>query len=89
MEGVRLAEEALNSGWQAPQVFYTDDLSERGGIVVQSYAAQGAQLELVAEAVMRSASDTQAPQGILAVLKIASAPPTQEPRLYPGLRPAS
>ncbi len=33
IEGVRLAEEALHAGWTARQVFYTDQLDERGKAV--------------------------------------------------------
>ena len=67
-EGVRLCEEALAAGWSAQTVIYTADLSERGVALLNGFAAQGAALEQVSEQVMRSASDTQTPQGILAVL---------------------
>lgn len=73
-EGVRLCEEALAAGWPAQMVIYTAGLSERGQSLLDGLAAQGAALEQVSEQVMRSASDTQTPQGILAVLSQRSTP---------------
>lgn len=67
-EGVRLCEEALAAAWPARLVLYTAGLSERGQHILEGFAGQGAALEQVSEQVMRSASDTQTPQGILAVL---------------------
>lgn len=69
VEGVRLAEEALQSGWQARLVLHDPGLSERGRRVVEAFAGQGAPAEQVSEQVMRTASDTGAPQGILAVIE--------------------
>ncbi len=68
VEGVRLVEEALAEGWQAQQVFYSADLSERGRALLEVFAAQGAALEELTPQVMRAASDTETPQGLLAVL---------------------
>jgi TrmH family RNA methyltransferase len=68
VEGVRLAEEALASGWPAELVLYTGDLEPRGQAVVAGFVARGTPVEEVAPSVMRAASDTQTPQGILAVL---------------------
>jgi TrmH family RNA methyltransferase len=73
-EGVRLCEEALEAGWPAQLVIYTDGLSQRGAALLDGFAIRGAALEQVSEQVMRSASDTQAPQGILAVLPQRSLP---------------
>jgi RNA methyltransferase, TrmH family len=74
VEGVRLAEEALAGGWNARLVVYTADLNERGQAVVQGFAARGAAVELVSETVLRSASDTETPQGLLVALDWRLAP---------------
>jgi TrmH family RNA methyltransferase len=74
VEGVRLAEEALGSGWQTRFVFHTGDLDERGEAVVQAFAQRGVQVEMVSDDVMGAVSDTITPQGILAVLDIRSIP---------------
>jgi TrmH family RNA methyltransferase len=68
IEGVRLAEEALSGNWRASLVIYTEDLNPRGRSILEAFQAQGAAVELVSESVMRHASDTQTPQGILAAL---------------------
>lgn len=74
VEGVRLAEEALAAGWEAHLVLHTADLGERGMAVVSAFAARGAPVEEVTPEVMRQASDTPAPQGILVVLSLRSLP---------------
>jgi RNA methyltransferase, TrmH family len=66
VEGVRLAEEALRAGWQPSLVLYTPDLSQRGLEIIRSLLPSS--VEEVSPAVMKSASDTQTPQGILAVM---------------------
>jgi len=70
VEGVRLTEEALRAGWQPELVLFTGDLSERGQAVVDGFRAMGAETLPVAPQVMTVASDTQTPQGILAVLPL-------------------
>jgi TrmH family RNA methyltransferase len=74
IEGVRLSEEAMHAGWVAEQVFYTDQLDERGKIVVDGFSARGVLAEPVTEAVMKSVSETETPQGLLVVLKLAVLP---------------
>lgn len=68
VEGVRLAEEALFSGWPARLVLYSEDLDARGQALLEGFSAGGATLEQVTPQVMRVASDTEAPQGIVVVL---------------------
>jgi TrmH family RNA methyltransferase len=68
VEGVRLVEEALKAGWQPGLVLFTEELSERGRKIVDRYQALGAEVLAVTPHVMQAASDTQTPQGILAVL---------------------
>ena len=70
VEGVRLAEEALASGWQPDTVLFTDDLKDLGQRVVDGFREMGVEVLTVASHVMQAASDTQTPQGILAVLRI-------------------
>jgi len=74
VEGLRLAQEALSSGWEAKLVLYDHDLDARGTQVVQGFASRGAPVEEVSLDVMHAASDTQTPQGILAVLPLQSLP---------------
>jgi TrmH family RNA methyltransferase len=74
IEGVRLAEEALASGWEAQLVLHTEELSERGLKVLARYSSRGALVEAVSPHVMASISDTQTPQGLLVVLSLQSLP---------------
>jgi RNA methyltransferase, TrmH family len=73
VEGVRLLEEALNSNWETSQVLYTQDLDARGQKLLENYAAKGVPVEEVTPEVMQAASDTQSPQGILAVISLREA----------------
>jgi TrmH family RNA methyltransferase len=68
IEGVRLAAEALHSDWTAHTVFFTGQLDERGRAVVDAFSAQGVAVEQISDTVMKAISQTQTPQGILAVL---------------------
>lgn len=74
VEGVRLVEEALTAGWNAELVLHTADLSTRGQAVVSGFAQRGCPVEEVSEGVLEAASDTQTPQGILAVIHQTSQP---------------
>ena len=70
VEGVRLLEEALFAGWKPETLIYTEDLNKRGMDVIQAYSSQGVEAIPVASHVMKAASDTQSPQGILALFPI-------------------
>jgi TrmH family RNA methyltransferase len=74
VEGVRLAEEALQAGWEAELVLYSPELSGRGLQVVERFVGQGAAVEQVEAGVLRAASDTQNPQGLLAILPTVELP---------------
>ena len=77
VEGVRLAEEALASGWEAQLVLHSPELDERGRQIVEGFTRGGVPVEAVSTEVLRAASDTQTPQGILAVLSRQTLPPPQ------------
>lgn len=72
VEGVRLAEEALLSGWQARQVLFTDRLDVRGKNVVDGFLSRKFPVDLVSPEVMKAVSQTKTPQGILAVIERSS-----------------
>jgi RNA methyltransferase, TrmH family len=77
VEGVRLAEEGLASGWKAELVFFTTQLSARGLEVVQGLEKQGAEVLQVEPRLLESVSGTETPQGLLAVFqrRLLSLPP--------------
>lgn len=68
IEGIRLVEECLQAGWEPQAILYTPDLNQRGLDLVEQFIIQGRAVTPVAPHVMQAASDTQTPQGILAVL---------------------
>lgn len=74
IEGVRLFEEAVKSNWRLETVLYDETLSERGKSQVESLRSKNIEVEEVSTSVMKSISETESPQGILAVLKFSPFP---------------
>jgi TrmH family RNA methyltransferase len=64
VEGARLAEEALMSGWPVRSALYTEGLAAADPNLARALESRGI-AELVSDEVMRSASDTTTPQGVL------------------------
>jgi len=74
VEGVRLVEEAAIANWGFRFVLFDETLSERGKSQVESLRSRGVDVEEVSASVMKSISETEAPQGILAVLEFTNLP---------------
>ncbi|MGD8454759.1 MAG: RNA methyltransferase [Anaerolineales bacterium] len=74
VEGVRLGEEALQSGWLPIEAFYTKDLNERGQVVLAQLRTLNVPVEEVAPHVMKAAGDTQSSQGLLLVMPMKPLP---------------
>jgi RNA methyltransferase, TrmH family len=72
VEGVRLVEEAMQSGLTASLVFFVPDLSERGMALVQSCQTKGVDTLEISTDLLQRVSDTEQPQGILTVFPIPS-----------------
>ncbi len=79
VEGVRLAEEAVAAGWEVRLCLYTPDLNARGLALVESVEQSGAPVEQVEAHVMKAASDTETPQGILLALALETLPLPDHP----------
>jgi TrmH family RNA methyltransferase len=73
-EGVRLIEEAVISNWGLRFALYDEDLGERGILQVETLKSRGVDCEMVSTSLMKSLSETETPQGILAVLELAPLP---------------
>ncbi len=71
VEGVRLIEEAVISGWKFKFALYSDGLSERGKDLINILIAHRINIEEVSGDLLQKASETENPQGILAVLEFA------------------
>lgn len=72
VEGARLADEALMSGWAIRQALYTESLAQSSPELARALEARGA-AEVVSESVMQAASDTQSPQGVLLEVELKAA----------------
>ena len=68
IEGVRLVEEAVSSNWKVQFLLYDETLNERGKSQVERLKSSGVDIEMISKSLMRSLSETDTPQGILAVL---------------------
>ena len=79
VEGVRLIEEAVNAKWQFKFVLYSDGLSERGYSLIETLSAKSIEVDDVAGDLLQKLSDTENPQGILAVLESTNLPIPESP----------
>jgi TrmH family RNA methyltransferase len=79
VEGVRLVEEAINSKWELQFALYDESLSERGISQVEGLRSLGVDVEMVSENLMKSLSETETPQGLLAVVTLKQLPVTNRP----------
>jgi len=74
VEGVRLIEEAVVSGWKFQFALYSDGLSERGKDLVNVLIANRIDTEEVSGDLLQKVSETENPQGIIAVLEFSNLP---------------
>jgi TrmH family RNA methyltransferase len=78
-EGVRLIEEAVTAGWKFQFVLYSDGLSERGQDLVKILTAHRIDVEEASGDLLQKVSETETPQGILAVLDFTELPIPESP----------
>jgi TrmH family RNA methyltransferase len=69
VEGIRLVEEALRSGWNIRFVLAGENQPERGQALVADLGKKGIQVEVLSDRLVQAISDTETSQGILAVLE--------------------
>ncbi|MEJ2448490.1 MAG: RNA methyltransferase substrate-binding domain-containing protein, partial [Anaerolineales bacterium] len=81
VEGIRLLEEALQAHQRPQLVIYTEDLDQRATRLLDRFESQSIPCEPVTPQVLQSASDTETPQGMLAVLPIAPLALPADPEL--------
>ena len=79
VEGVRLVEEAVLSNWGFRFALYDETLNERGRLQVEVLKSRGVDVEEVSAGLMKSLSETETPQGILAVLNDSRLPIPDSP----------
>ncbi|MCK5125936.1 MAG: RNA methyltransferase [candidate division Zixibacteria bacterium] len=70
-EGVRLLEEALDSGYFPKTVFYSPaDISDRGKKLIEDFTKKKVRVQTVSIKEINRLSDTKAPQGIVALFEM-------------------
>ncbi len=74
VEGVRLAEEARAAGWPFEFVLFSRKSSPRALELMENLERQGVDVEETDDHILQSLSETEASQGILAVLERRSLP---------------
>jgi TrmH family RNA methyltransferase len=80
-EGVRLLEEIWDAEHNIQQVYYSEPLSERSGALLKELKNAGVAVEEVSESVLKAMSDTETPQGILAIVEMIDAVLPASPQL--------
>ena len=70
-EGIRLVEEAYSTNWPFRFILYDEVLNKRGSSLVENLKSRGVDCEEVSSGLMKSLSETETPQGLLAVLNDA------------------
>lgn len=85
LEGVRLVEEAWQTGWPLRAVLYSPEITERGAKLLAEVRDQSVEVEEVSPEVMRAVCETETPQGILAVAKIPEPSPLRDASFLPVL----
>jgi len=79
VEGVRLVEEAERGGWEFRFALYDKSLNDRGKLIIEGLTVRSIEVDEVSQSVMKSLSETETPQGILAVLELNQLPITNSP----------
>ena len=74
LEGVRLAEEAVEKGIVIRMCFHSGNLSERGAALLERVVQRASEVEELPQELMDRLSDTQHAQGILLVCEIPEIP---------------
>ncbi|MBM3179783.1 MAG: RNA methyltransferase [Chloroflexi bacterium] len=74
IEGVRLVEEAEIRDWRIRFALYDNTLSKRGRSLIERLTSRVVEVDEISESLMQSLSETETPQGILAVLEISNLP---------------
>lgn len=79
VEGVRLVEEAVKANWQFQFVLFSDGLSDRGKELLNTLITNQIEVEETSGDLLQNVSETETPQGILAVLHLSDLPIPDSP----------
>ena len=82
VEGVRLVEEAATRDWNIRFALYDRSLNTRGSSLIENLLSREIDVEEVSEPLIKSLSDTETSQGILAVLELNQLPIPDSPDFF-------
>jgi RNA methyltransferase, TrmH family len=68
IEGIRLVEEAIQSGAKPESFYYSSQVNPRGKELIEKMRSAGIPIEEVESSLMNRLSDTESSQGVLAVI---------------------
>jgi len=74
IEGVRLVEEAAARKWLFRFVLYDETLNERGKSLIERLITGGVEVDQISSSLVQDLSQTETPQGILAVILLIDLP---------------
>lgn len=72
IEGVRLIEEAINAKAELEFTFFSNQLSDRGRVSLETLTSNGVDVEEISSQLMERISDTHTSQGILMAVRLPS-----------------
>lgn len=81
-EGARLVDDALSAGWPFRFVLHTEGVNERTQETLRALEKAGVDVESVSPELFQAISDTETPQGVLAVLMLQPLPVPQNPSFF-------
>ena len=67
IEGLRICDEALKNNLKIKKVFYTEKFYEKNADMINQISKVTSEVILISESIAKSISDTENPQGIIAV----------------------
>lgn len=74
VEGVRMVEELETRDWRIRYALWDASLGNRGRLLVERLKSRSVEVDEILERLMQSLSETETPQGILAVAEISNLP---------------
>lgn len=81
LEGARLIDDALAAGFAPDWVFCAERLPVRSQDTVERLKQRGVEIITVSEAVLKACTDTETPQGLIAVLPLPRLTAPHDPKL--------
>jgi TrmH family RNA methyltransferase len=79
VEGVRLVEEAFRSGWRITEILASENLNARGRTLIRDSSFDNSVNYIVPDFILAEITNTETPQGVVAVLEQRQLPFPEKP----------